>query len=94
MANAMHVLQSELGRKEDELFRLQQQFRSMQDEASRLRSEQQKVNTQTTARGEVRLIRKLKKTNSELWDVIQDYENKFTATEEVCVCVGVCAFCV
>ena len=33
-------------------------------------------------RGEVRMIRQLKAANSELWDIIQDYERKFTLTEE------------
>ncbi len=28
------------------------------------------------------MIRQLKKTNSELWDIIQDYERKFALTED------------
>lgn len=76
------MLQVQLQQKEDEVFECQQKLRSIQDEAQRLRQQKQKVASQTTARAEVRMIRQLKKANSELWDIIQDYENKFSLAEE------------
>lgn len=50
MNNATMVLQSELQRKEDEVFEVQQRLRAIADETQQLRQQAQQVATQTTAR--------------------------------------------